>query len=210
MELDELKILLQQKKVGEEQQKSSTDLALLLKKNTQSVVSKLKRSLYFEIVWGWLFGLLCMYEVFFGSMWSLQIYFGVFGGICLAFSVVLYYLVVRIDKLNNTTLPVKHNLQAIYSIIQEFVKRYYQFTMLLIPIAFTFSFWLGYKDKSDDTSFMERLQDVHSKTFTIVAVVVIIMIVFLLVMKWFTKCYLKKLYGVYLIQLKELIGELGD
>ena len=210
MELDELKEQLRQKLDEAPVSKSELDIGDMLKRKTVSIVYKLQKSLRFEIIFCIVaiiaFGLVGI----FNKHWSMRVYFSTFSFVFLLFMLVLFYLQKRIKQLSSTHLSVKSNLQLIHSIIKEYVKRVFQFTMALIPICMVFAFWLGVKDGDDfsfDNSIMAKLS-VSNKTLYIF--LVLYMVLNIVAAYYSTKWYLRKLYVKYLVQLQECIDELEE
>lgn len=205
MELDELKVQLNQK-FNAEQQKSSEDLALLLKKKTSSLIAKIRRSIWIELIACVAFTVAFALIAVFAPYWSLKVYFGFFSFVCVAFFIVLRYLLKKTSDFRTSALPVKANLVALFSILKEYVKRYFQLTMILIPLCLIFSFFLGYYEpKSSSLNVAANTGSFPPIIFSTVYIAALVVGVY-----YFTKWYLKKLYGNYLIQLEELIKELEE
>ncbi len=209
MELDELKYQLNHKLSTDHTGRSESDIASLLNKRAMSVTEKLRKSILFEIY-------SCII-VFIGfgyisiaiKLHSVRIYFSVFTLFTFAFMLVLIYLLRRIKILSSTTLPVKGNLQTIVVIIEEFTKRYFQFSMALVPICFVFAFWLGYTEKYPLEE-IDRLVKHVSPSWKLFLFAGVYMLLLAVGVYWFTRWYLKKLYGKYIIQLKACIDELKE
>ena len=211
MELDELKSLLNDKMERVHREKSTGDLALLLGKKTQSVIGKLKRSLRLEIIACIIFTVACVAVAIFGAYTSLRIYFGIFAAMCFLFFPLLYVLLRKTNELSSSALPVKSNLQTLVKLLNEYVKRYFQLTMILIPVSIIIAFLLGYSDENLhnpalSNPFFPNFEGSSLKT----AIVIAYIILFSAGMYYFTKWYLKKLYGNYLKQLEQLIEELEN
>lgn len=210
MELDELKYQLKHKLSTNHAGRSQEDIAALLTKKTSSVIGKLKRSLRIEIacsifviiVFGYV-GLTSKYQ-------SFRIYFFVFTILSVGVLFLLFYLLKRTTQLGGTTLPVKSNLQTIVNIIEEFTKRCFQFTMALIPICFIFSFLLIYNEPKQMPEAERLAKHLFSSPWQVISFVVIYMLLLTVGIYYFAKWYLKKLYGNYVITLKECIKELNE
>src|SRR5215510_9539017 len=99
MELDDLKILFKERVGIQQSQKSQEEIALLLRKKTQSVIAKLKRSLWIEIVTCIIFILVCAGIGLFAKYNSIKIYFYIFTFFCLLFLPVLWFLLQKTKKL---------------------------------------------------------------------------------------------------------------
>ena len=208
MELDELKYELKNKLSGL-QDKSTVDLTLMLHSKTSSVVSKLKRSLRLEMIFAIVFTLIFAYIGLFNNHWSLRVYFGVFSIVFAVFSFIIAYLLKKTTQLSRAELSIKKNLQTLVIILNEYIKRNFQLTMGLLPVCFVFSFWLGY---NEPTPSMPGLTNTLVQTFKSKARVNVFLVVYFVGLAiglyYFTKWYLRKLYGNYIAQLKAYIAEL--
>jgi hypothetical protein len=211
MNLDDFKIQLHQTLVTNKSNKSEEDIKQLLHTKTNHIIHKIIRSLNFEIYSSLFFLLAFLGTGILSKYSSIRIYFGSFGILILAFLVVLYFLKQKTKKLSTSTLSVKQNLTELHILLTEFMKRYMQFTMGLLPIALIFSGYLGYSDATTGTN-----QDLYNSIptfsspknllwFTIGYLVILFVAVY-----YFTKWYLNKLYGKHLKQLKELIDALEE
>ena len=210
MELDELKYQLKNKLATDHADRSAEDIASLLTKKTGSVIGKLKRSLWIEI-WCCVFVILAFGYIGLTSKYqSFRIYFSVFTLLSIGFLFLLFYLLKRTTQLGGTILPVKRNLQTIVDIIEEFMKRYFQFTMALIPICFIFSFLLVYNEPKPMPEAERFAKHLFSSTWQVISFVVIYMLALAVGIYYFAKWYLKKLYGNYVAKLKECIQELAE
>ena len=210
MELDELKSLINHKLSTDHTGRSAADIASLLTKRTGSVIDKLKRSLWIEIICCVVVIAAFSYLGIAGGYRSLRIYFSVFAVLSFAFLGFIIYLLRRTQKLSATSLPVKGNLQTIVHIIEEFNKRYFQFTMALIPVCFTFAFLLGYNEPEHNPEVDRFAKSLFSAYWQVIVFAVAYVILLSVGIYYFTKWYLRKLYGRYIDQLKECIGELGE
>ncbi|MES2329554.1 MAG: hypothetical protein V4539_08125 [Bacteroidota bacterium] len=210
MELDELKNQLKNKLAADHSGRSDSDIAALLNKRTVSVVGKIKKSLRMEILFGSVFVLLfALFGIFSGNH-AFSIYFSVFTIICGACVLLLIYLLLRTSRLGGTALPVKSNLQTIVKIIEEYMKRVFQFTMAMIPVCFIFSFVLGYYDSKPPTQ-TEKFSNVFfTKKWEVNVFLVVYVVGFTIGMYYFSKWFLRKMYGKYVAQLKECINELSE
>ena len=208
MELDELKYQLNQRLATDHASRSNADISALLKKKTHSVISKIKRSLIIEMVLCILFFAAMLYVCFITDYWSIRVYFGVFTVLTILMTFVLYYLYRRTDTLSNSDQPIKANLQTLVGLLEEFVKRYFQFTMALLPVCFMFSMILSYADPVEIPEIEKFSVKVFTARWQVMLFLGVYMIVLAISVYYFTKWYLKKLYGNYLNELKQYIAEL--
>ena len=210
MELDELKSLINHKLANDHAGRSAEDIAALLTKKTVSVIGKLKRNLWIEVIGCIVIIAGFTYLGIAGPYDSFHIYFSVFAVLSVVFLGIIIYLMRRTNQLSATSLPVKSNLQALVKLIEEFSKRYFQFTMALIPICFVFAFLLGYHEPKHIPTVDNFAQKYFSAIWQVIAFAVAYMLLLSVGIYYFTKWYIRKLYGRVVDQLKECIRELED
>lgn len=211
MELDELKILLNDKMQQAPATKSALEINMLLDRRTQSVMSKIKRSLILELITTVIFMIMCALVAAYGSYDSIRIYFGIFAFVCALFIPLLYALLKKTQKLGNADLPVKDNLQSVIRLVKDYIKRYFQLTIALIPVSLITAFVLGYNDASLNSvnSSNPFVPNFIGSTLKI-SLLSIYVVLFSVGMYYFTKWYLKKLYGNYVQQLESVVEELDE
>ena len=210
MELDELKTLINHKLATDHSGRSAEDIAALLTKKTVSVIDKLKRNLWIEIICCMVVIAAFAYLGIAGAYHAFHIYFSVFAVLSTVFLGIIIYLLRRTNQLSATALPVKSNLQAIVTLIEEFSRRYFQFTMALIPVCFVFAFLVGYNEPEHIPTVDKFAQKHFSAIWQVIAFAVGYMVLLSVGIYYFTKWYIRKLYGRAVDQLKECIKELGD
>lgn len=210
MDLDELKYELNHKLSTDHAGRSDEDIAALLTKRTSSIVDKLKRSLWIEILFGIGVVIAFGYVGICSKYHWLKIYFSVSAVLSAAFVALLIYLLRRTSHLGNTILPVKGNLQTIVNLIEEFVKRYFQFTMALIPICVIFSLFVGYNEPERVLSTEGLAKGHFTRSWQVITFILIYIALLAIGVYYFTRWYLKKLYGNYVDQLKKCIEELRE
>ena len=210
MELEELKYQLNENAV-KNQLLSESDLALLLKQQTFSVVRKLQNSIKFELYSNVavmvVFIAVCIYT----NIWSIRVYFETFFLLAIVLLVFLIFLLRKINHLNATVLPVKHNLETIYTIINDYKTMCFRLTMLLIPLCIIYLVILSFADQQQPMILkLSSIFHTHSSSVWLICFIVIYLLALTIGAYYFTKWWLNRLYGKYLKQLKELIGELEE
>ena len=210
MELDELKYQLKNKLATDHAGIEDRDIGELLNRKAGSITDKLKRSLQFEIICTMLvlvgfsyIGVTSRYQTF-------RIYFSVFSVLTIGFLILLIYLLRRTSDLGANPLPVKSSLQSLVNILQLFIKRYFQFTMALIPICFVFAYLLIYTEKQRIPAVDHFSRSRFDTAWKVIAFLVVYMSGLAVGVYYFTKWYLKKMYGNYVVQLKGCMEELGE
>lgn len=207
MDLDELKLQLNKRLEGNQSfEMVVSNISSLNSIKTNSVVSKIKKSLLTEIIFSIIFIVVFVYIGVFSKNSSIKIYFSFFSLIILAFSGLLFYLLRQTNSLTSSSSSVKENLKRLHSLLLEFVKRYFQFTMLLIPICLLFSGYLGYLDNEHNIDNTMLSTSINLKKYIILLIFTVV--IFSVGMFFFTKWYLRKLYGNHLAEMKEMIDQL--
>jgi hypothetical protein len=82
--------------------------------------------------------------------------------------------------------------------------------MALIPVCFIFSFILGYNEKQPITEIDSFISKYNPKVWVIITGALVYFVGLSIGLYYFTKWYLRKLYGKYILQLKACIAELGE
>jgi len=210
MELDDLKGLINQKLMEGSPKMTESNFTILLKGKASSVISKIKKSVWFEIASCVLVVFLFIGIALFSSHSSLKIYFGVFGAIFIPFTLIYFYLLKKINEFDQSVLPIKENLHQLIKMLEDFTRRYFQFNMALLPICFLFALYLGYNEK-EPISVLDNLSDKLKVTKTVyIGFIIGYSIAMIFGLVYLTKWYIKKLYGNYINQLKLLLAELRE
>lgn len=210
MELDDLKGMINQKLMEGSPKMTENNITLLLRGRASSVISKIKKSLWFEIACCALVVPLFIGIAFFSSQSSLKIYFGLFGIIFIPFTLIFFYLLRKINEFDHSVLPIKENLHLLIKMLEDFTRRYFQFNMALLPICFLVALFLGYNEK-EPIDVLDNLIDklkINKSIYISFIIGYTIAMVFGLV--YLTKWYIRKLYGKYIDQLKLLLAELKE
>ncbi len=210
MELEEFKDILNQQLATDHLYRTEEDIAELLSKKANPVIAKIRKSLWFEmitcIVATFVFGYLGISSKYA----SIQIYFSFFTIVFIPYIIIIFYLLRKTNQISSNNFSVKNNLQSIVQLLEEFMKRNLQFTMALIPICFIFAFILGFNEKHPIDS-IDQLIFQYKPTISVVWLFAILYMSALSVgVYYFTKWYLKKLYGNYVKALKNYIHELEE
>lgn len=208
MDLDQFKQQLNEKLSTDHQGRSVEDIAQMLSKKTFSVIEKLKKSILYEILFGFIGMLLFVVLAFSTKYHSVRTYFGVAAIFIFVFLFLLIYLLKKTSELNKVHQPIISNLNNYVILIEEYMKRYFQFTMAMVPICLFFAGWLGYHEKTPVPELDNLIGKSHLGMTLVLTISVIYLISFSVGMYYFTKWYLHKIYGRYVLELKECIKDL--
>lgn len=210
MDLDQFKQQLNEKLSTDHQGRSGEDIAQMLSKKTFSVIEKLKKSIQYEILFGFLGMVLFTILAFSTKYHSVRTYFGVSAVFIFVFLFLLIYLLKKTTELNKVHQPVISNLNNYVILIEEYMKRYFQFTMAMVPICLFFAGWLGYHEKTPVPELDHLIGRSHLGMTVVMVISVIYLISFSVGMYYFTKWYLQKIYGRYVLELKKCIKDLQE
>ncbi|MEO6000950.1 MAG: hypothetical protein ABIN89_29155 [Chitinophagaceae bacterium] len=205
MELDEYKTVVGQKPFITYNYKAIPELEIVLAQRTESLMDTISKSLRLELVFALLFLLFDGYLLLF----SAHNYLRILALLLLTFTISFIFYIVKLLKsilFQHILLSsVKHLLESYISIIHRFTRLYFQLTMVMIPLIFLLAFVSGYLDyRSQPLSL--------NNTFSLLNIWAYIGISALwsFAMYFFTKWYIKKLYGEHLNKLKEQLKELQN
>lgn len=210
MELDELKNKLNQQLETDHLQRTEADIAALLKKKAHSVLSKIRRSLWFEIVFCIAFTALLIYIAIAGKYQSLRIYSGIFSVIMVLITGVMFFLLKKINLASGSNLPIRENLQNIVVLMDEFIRRYFQFCIVLLPACIILSAYLQIHEKETIVEMDALLHKIRPQQSNKLLVTLLYLVGSFVGLYYLTKWYLKKLYGNFVAQLKDYIRELEE
>lgn len=205
MELDDYKIVVKQ--IGRESfsPKALPDIADYMQGQTQSIVGKIKRNLKLEIAFAGLFLVfdLCML-VFFSQIFYLRLFTMMLLIFCICFIYYVAKLLRYIQVQYTLDASVNEQLAQYIHIISRFTRLYFQLTMVMIPLILFMAFITGYLDQDQSGNFSVLFS---SQT---ILIYLSLSAAWSLVMYFFTKWYIKKMYGNHLNKLKEQLRELQE
>jgi len=201
MELDDLKDLW--KKGGPDfKPKDAEEIALMLKGRSKSIVDKLKRSVWFELIFTLLAGVALL-------IYALTLESGALKwtsiSILVLFVVYIFYYIKKLSLLNRFD-PGNDNLKATVETLTTNLTSYLRFYKrsytMLYPVYFVLGILFGGLERGT-----EHFIRAFSKPSSI-GYVVALALFFFFSSTWLTNWYLKKLYGNHLEKLKTLTREL--
>jgi hypothetical protein len=179
--------------------------AMLMK--ADSIVKKIKQSVVTETALAIVASVAFVYFALAYPSFTFRIYFGVFSCVSIAFVFALFTLRVKIQKLSND-LSVKQNLIETRTMIQAYIRHYFRFCMILLPVCLcmaVFVFLFEFNSITPNQSIFTSYMFMH-----LWLPLIICYCLFSLGMYFFTKLYLQKLYGGHLRMLGNLIQELEN
>ena len=195
MELDDLKSMFRDQGSPK---RSPEEMASYLRLRSSSVIEKIRRSIVIEFTCGVLFILaaiawLILTDVLFYKALSIYVIAS-----CTFFLFFLTRLNKRISQSFMSELPVADSLKEIIRILATFLRLYFWLSMAMMPVVFV----IGLLTINTDNK-----EVFNTKGWTIYIAWFIGWSAF---MYFFTKWYLRKLYGKYMEELKNQLKELEN
>lgn len=201
MELDELKSIW---KLGEPsfRPKDEEEIAAMLKGRSTSIIDKLKRSVWFELIFTVVVSIaLLLYALTLpkGALkWASVSILLMF----LAYAIYYVKKIILLNRFDPGNENIRANLMSLIDSLNGYLKVYKRSYTLLYPIFFClFLLFIGIERGSD--KFFENI----SKPATIIYLTCMAALYFFLA-TWFTNWYLKKLYGNHLEKLNSLLNDI--
>lgn len=199
-ELDDLKSIWQ--KQPDFERKDEAELARMIKGSSNSLVAKLKRSVWFELI----FTLFCIavlgvYSVTLKQgalMWTIS------ALLVLLFSYSFFYVkkIILLNQYDPSSENLKANLTHLVHKLDVYIRFYRRSYAILYPVFFALGLLFGAIETGFER-FIHKFEDpLYSASF------VILSIVFMVGVYSITDWYLRKLYGNHIEKLKSLLREL--
>ncbi|MEO5602691.1 MAG: hypothetical protein ABIR06_17350 [Cyclobacteriaceae bacterium] len=198
MELDDLKDIW--KKQGF-QPKDEAQLVIMLKGKSISIITRLKRNVWLELIFTFLGGLaLLIYALTLpeGSLKWTSI------SILILFAIYSFYYLKKLQLLNgfDPGNDIKANLQRLILNLKTYLKFYKRSYSILYPVYFLLALLFGGIEQGA-TAFFHRLARPD-----VIATLLLGASLFFICSTWLTTWYLKKLYGNHLQKLESLLKDL--
>lgn len=200
MELESLKAIWNESALAD-RDVSGADLQKMLRRQSGSAIAKMKRNLKMElaamvVLYGYLFFRYA--NTMSGMLWLLLgieafylVYFGV-----------KYRLLHRMEC---PACVVRSNLQQQLKALGRLLRFYLWSGIVLIPFAVLSSFWIGYS-YSSPTDFPQDAYFLPLVSFALLGLSLLLCVP----LYFFTKWYIRKLYGRHIDKLKSMIQDLNE
>lgn len=205
MNLDDYKIAVKQQEPGTFSLKALPELSGYMRGQAQSFVDKIKRNLKLEILFAGLFLIFdCGMLVFFNDIFYLRLFTFLLLIFCICFIYYVAKLLRYIQVQYKSDTNVKEQLAQYIHIISGFTRLYFQLTMVMVPLILLIAFIAGYLDRAQSANFIMLFSS------QAIWVYLSLSVIWSFMMYFFTRWYIKKLYGNHLNKLKEQLSELQD
>lgn len=201
MEIEDLKDIWRKQNAGFTP-KDETELASMLKRNSTSIITRLKRNVWFEVIFTFLGGLgLLAYAMTLpgGSLKWTSV------SILVLFCVYLIYYFKKLRLLNRFSHEndnLRANLHRLITNLNGYLKFYKRSYAILYPVYFILGLLFTAVEQGS-AGFLNKITKPE-----IFITLFIGAVVFFVCSTWLTRWYLKKLYGNHLEKLEALLREL--
>ena len=204
MEPDELKELLQTR-IRPVQHKSVHELAGYYKKNSRSVINRIKRSIVLELAFGLLFILFIIPVMVLIDGDYTRIFCMLMLTYALFFLTYLFRLYVQIQHNSSTDTTIADHIKQVITIIENFKRHYFRLTVLFVPVALLFAFTAGFLDRMQPGAAFGGII-AWQRTLLYAGCCIL----WCMLMYAFTKRYVKRLYGSHLQHLRNQLHALEE
>jgi len=201
MELDDLKAIWKKNEPAYTP-KPEAEIAHMLQGRSNSIISKLKRSVWFELIFtivcGVALGIYALTIPQGALMWTIV------SLLVLFISYLFYYVkkIILLNKFNPADDNIRENLEHLSVRLTTYLNFYKRSYAILYPVYFLLGILFGAMERGWD-DFLQHIA--QPKT---ILIILFLGGFFFLCTFWITNWYLKKLYGNHLEKLKELLREI--
>jgi hypothetical protein len=201
MELEDLKSIWQKSDLGF-YPLNEEEISRMIKGSSNSIVAKLKRNIWFELVITLLIGVGLLVYAFTIPMGALK--FTTISILIALLAYIFYYVkkLYVIKRFENTNENLLINLQALHDRLEQYLKFYKRSYTILYPFYFVLGFlFIAIERGMDNVLHLLQQPSVITK-------IIGIAILFYFITTTFTTWYLKKLYGNHIDKLNKLISDI--
>jgi hypothetical protein len=202
-ELDELKSIWRQNDAAF-QPKDEVEIARMLTGNSRSIVDKLKRSVWFELILTLITNVVLLTYAFTRASGALK--WTSISILAIFVVYIVYYIkkIIMLNRFNPATENLRETLERLIDKLSSYLKVYKSSYTILYPIYFGLGLLFGILERGMD-KFIELLLQPRTLVYLI-----LLAGVFFFCSTWLTNWYLKKLYGNHLEKLKALLNDLQE
>jgi hypothetical protein len=202
MEIDDLKTLW--KGSGTYEQKDPEQISAMLKGNSQSLITKLKRSAWFELLLNIAIGFALLILSFSMPNGAVRWSFSAILFLLLLYSIYYGKKIRLLNRFNTADKNVKQNLESLVKDLSAYLKFYKRSYTFLLPSYFLLSLAFVAVEKGWE-QFIVRIAQPE-----VIVKLLFVAIVFVVGALFFSNWYMKKLYGNHLDKLKSLLSDLQE
>lgn len=199
MELDDLKNIWKQNPPYPH--KNAEEIATMLKSNSTSIIEKLKRNVWIELIFTDVVGVVLLIYAFTIPHGRIK---WMIISILVVFFLYTFYFIKKLLLLNRFEhgKDIKSNLELLAAQLTSYLSFYKKSYAILYPVYFVIGLLFVAVEKGMDV-FLDSITRPKSLFYLIS-----MSLVFLFSSTWFVRWYLQKLYGNHVEKLKNLLAEI--
>lgn len=201
MELEDLKDIWKQH-TAVFPRKNEAEIAAMLKGTSRSIVAKLKRSVWFELIFTLIAGVaMVIYAMTLpsGAMKWMSISI---PAIFIGYAVYYIKKLILLSRFNPLEGNIRSSIETLINDLSAYLRFYSRSYTVLYPVYFALGILFGLLEKG-----IVDILDILSKPKTIL-MLSIVAVIFYLTSTWVVNWLLKKLYGNHLDKLKSLLHDI--
>ncbi|NDA61155.1 MAG: hypothetical protein EBX50_03830 [Chitinophagia bacterium] len=207
MELDDLKKYWNQQIPVESAHPDPEAIRIIIHKRSVGIIERIRRSLLIEIIFCCLALVGIILGIYFTQPVLISRFLQFFLGITIFFMGILFWILRSSKSMSPDEISVKNNLIRIHTLVSRFTRSYFIFTMALFPPVIMYSMYVVAAENNYFTP-AEVIQYFLQLPLFSIGLFVGYIVLSLLFLYFFTRWYIRTLYGNYLDKLKQLIAEL--
>ena len=200
MEIEDLRKIWQEK--GKFQPKLEAELISMMKGNSKSLVDKLKKSVWFELIFTLIAGIALLVYALMLPSGALKYTSVSFLFLFVGYS--LYYIkkILLLNRFRPAEANLRENLEKLVASLESHLTFYKQSYTILYPVFFILGLVFALVESGSER-FLERVSEPR-----IIFYLIAMAVALYFVSTWFASWYLKKLYGNYLEKLRLVLEDL--
>lgn len=198
-ELDDLKSIWKQSGF---ETKNEAEIALMLRKKSDTLITKLKRSVWFELI----LTIVCIIAMggYVITLKSGALLWTILSLLALLIIYTLYYIkkIILLNQHDHSDKNLAQNLTHLLDRLDSYMKFYTRSYAILYPSFFALGIFFGALETGFDRFIHKFSSPLYSFSF------ILLSIVFMAGVYKITDWYLKKLYGNHIVKLKSILEDL--
>lgn len=204
MELDELKSLWK-KQDDSFRPRNEMEIVSMLNGRSKSIISKLKRSVWFELIFTLIAGIILLVYALTLESGSLKMFSISFLVVFVGYTIYYIKKLLLLTRFNTSGDNILTNLENLVANLSSYLKYYKLSYTIFYPVYFFLGVIFGGLEAGGTDHFFEVL----SETRTIV-ILLVLCLAFYFSSTWLVNWLLRKLYGNHLEKLKSLLNDIHD
>lgn len=202
MELDDLKDIWKQQ-TSAIPLKGEAEIAAMLKGTSKSIVGKLKRSVWIELILSLVAGLAVAAYAFTLPSGALKWMSISIPLIFIAYAIYYIKKLMLLNKFDSMSENIRSNIETLINNLSGYLRFYKRSYTILYPVYFCLGVLFSFLERGTD-KMLNALQ--QPKT---IFLLIVVAVVFYISSTWLVDWLLRKLYGNHLQKLKTLLHDIG-